>query len=696
MLQQNAQKRQTVCFKHFSRKNYAIFRSLKLEIRICALAVPMLTFAHTESLASRSDSLRIVRQQMPDIPLSATEVVGMRVPITFAETANYISVITREDIENAKVQTVNDLLKLCPGIDVRQRGSFGIQTDISIGGGTFDQTAILLNGININNPQTGHLTADFPVSISDIERIEIYDGASARIFGSQALNGAVNIITRIANKNTAEVRLQGGSYGTFGGGASANLASRHYLNRISGDYLRSDGATPNSAFDKYRTYYQGNYITPDLKLIWQGGFTSQRYGANTFYSAAYPDQWEAGSRWLASVKAITGGKIHLSPSFSWIRSFDHFQLVRHSSKGENFNRNDVFTTGLTAYADWALGRTAAGGELRAEGLLSSNMGRPLPESEYVKVERQDSIYYKCRDNRTNVSFFAEHHASFKNITLSAGIMGNRNTAINERFSFYPGIDFCYRPAPGWRLFGSWGKSLRLPTFTDLYYKSPTQEGNVGLRPERTSACKLGAELRQKGFSISLQGIARSGSDMIDWVMYHADDIYHSTQFKLKSHEITADVSLRFAELLNNGNPFVRSLKAGYTYITQKRHDRQAIYKSNYALEYLRHKLTASLNHRIAGPFNASWYFTWQKRMGSYLKNDNTRQSYHPYALINLKADYSRPSYCIYLSMENLTSHRYRDFGSVPQPGFTILAGTRINLNLQGSHTIKDGIDRYGK
>ncbi len=378
---------------------------------------------------------------------------------------------------------------------------------------------------------------------------------------------------------------------------------------------------------------------------------------------------------------MTGGKLHLSPSVSWIRSFDHFQLIRHSNKGENFNRNDVFTFGLTGYTDWALGRTAIGGELRSDGLLSSNMGRPLPESEYVKVEQQDSTYYKFRDNRTNISFFAEHHITIKQITLSAGIMGNRNTAINERFSFYPGVDFCYRPAPGWKIFGSWGQSLRLPTFTDLYYKSPTQEGNIGLRPEKASTFKLGAEWRQKGFRMSLQGIRRSGSDMIDWVMYHADDIYHSTQFKLKSYELTADVSLLFAELFDNESLFIRSFNAGYTYITQERHDQQSVYKSNYALEYLRHKLTANLNHRIFDAIDATWYFSWQKRMGSYLKSDNTLQNYHPYALVNLKISYNRPSYNVYLSLENLTSHKYRDFGSVPQPGFSVLAGARINLHL---------------
>ena len=687
MFQKTATKHQVVFFKHFSRKNYAVFRSLKQEIHICTLAVPMLTFAYTDSLASRADSLQIVREQMPDIPLDAAEVVGVRVPITFAETANSVSVITRKDIEQAKVQTVNDLLKLCSGVDVRQRGCFGVQTDVSIGGGTFDQIAVLLNGININNPQTGHITADFPVSISDIERIEIYDGASARVFGSQALNGAINIITRIANTDVAEVRANGGSYGTFGSGASLNLATQHYLNRLSADYLRSDGATHNSAFDKLHAFYQGNYITPELKLTWQGGFSSQRYDANTFYSAAYPDQWEAGSRWLASVKAVTGGKLHFVPSMSWIRSFDHYQLTRHSNKGENFNRSDVFTFGLTAYTDWALGRTAAGGELRSDGILSSNLGRPLPEDQYVKVENQDSIFYRKRDNRTNISFFAEHNVTLKRFTLSAGVMGNRNTAINERFSFYPGIDASYRPADGWKIFASWGKSLRLPTYTDLYYKNATQEGNVGLRPEKTKTCKLGTEYNRRGFSFSLQGIYRLGTNMIDWVMYNANDIYHSTQFKLESYELTAHASLNLAALLDNDKVFLQSVNAGYTYIYQERHDEQIIYKSNYALEYLRHKLTANLNHRIFGPLDAAWYFSWQKRMGGYLQSDNTLKHYSPYALLNLKLSYRQPAYDVYLSLENLTNHRYYDYGSVRQPGFTFLFGTRVRLNLQPSTRI---------
>ncbi|MDD4760639.1 MAG: TonB-dependent receptor plug domain-containing protein, partial [Bacteroidaceae bacterium] len=134
MLQQKTKKGQAVTFKHFSHQNYAVFQSLKREIRIGCLSACVLTFAHIETFASRADSTQMLHQQMPDVLLDNAEVTGSRVPLTFAETANKVSVITRQDIERAKVQSVNDLLKLCVGVDVRQRGADGVQTDISIGG----------------------------------------------------------------------------------------------------------------------------------------------------------------------------------------------------------------------------------------------------------------------------------------------------------------------------------------------------------------------------------------------------------------------------------------------------------------------------------------------------------------------------------------------------------------------------------
>ena len=296
------------------------------------------------------------------------------------------------------------------------------------------------------------------------------------------------------------------------------------------------------------------------------------------------------------------------------------------------------------------------------------------------MENQDEIYYTHRDNRTNISYFLEHALLLKNFSLTAGVMANRNTAVNERFSFYPGVETSYRPNSHVKLFASWGMSMRLPTFTDLYYKSPTQEGNVGLKPEKTMTVKAGGEYNHNGFFFGLNGIYRHGSNMIDWVMREPNDIYHSTQFTLDGFELSARTSLNFPQLMQC-RTFIDRIKAEYTYIHQSRNDDQVVYKSNYALEYLRHKATFDLDHRVIGPIEATWQVFWQERMGGYVQTDGTVKSYSPYALLNLKLRYDAPRYGLYLSLEDLTNHTYYDYGSIPQPGFTLMAGCRVSLNL---------------
>lgn len=695
----NQFKRNTVVtWRQFSGKGYAIFCSLGREVRIGVLAVSTLSAAHTDALATRTDSLRIVEDTAgaPGLHIGEVTVTGSQLPISLDKSWSKIVVITRQEIDNAKCQTINDILKLCPNVDVRQRGAMGVQTDISLGGGTFDQITLLLNGININNPQTGHLSADFPVAIADIERIEILDGASARTFGSQALNGIINIITRIEPDNNIGFHAEGGSYGTFGGGANVNLAggksgTAQWRNRLSGDYLRTDGAVQNSGFCRTRLFYQGRYTADHVLLNWQAGYNGQRYGANTFYSAKFPDQWEEGARYMAALKGdLAAGNIHFTPSLSFTRNFDHFQLIKDTQTGENFHRNDVLAATLSGYSQWALGRTALGGELRHEGILSSNLGRPLDEARRVRIEHKHGRYYDHRDSRTNISLFVEHAVLLRQWSVNAGVMTNRNSAVDDRFRFYPGIDISYRPAKAVKLYASWNKSMRMPTFTDLYYKSPTQQGNVGLKPEKTSTFKLGVDYTCRWLSLSLAGICRRGTDMIDWVMYTPDDIYHSAAFRLSNWQLNVAARADMQRLMPRQR-VLRTVAASYIYNVQHRRDDTPVWQSCYALDYLRHKVVASLETDIlparpgeVNSLSAIWYLRWQQRQGTHLEYADglaVQRANRPYALIDLKLSWGAPNYSIYASLENILNHHYYDVGTVPQPGFTFLLGATYNIGL---------------
>ena len=671
-------------FKHFSRKSYSLFSCLGREVIICTLSVATLTHAKANGIsivnAAADDSLN--RQELR---LDEVVVTGARAPLTQGEAAKLVTVLTREDINGFAAETVNDVLKHATSVDVRQRGGFGVQTDISIGGGTFDQIAILLNGVNISNPQTGHLSADFPVSLDDIQRIEIIQGAAARVYGAGAFNGAINIVTTPETNPGGSATIEGGSYGTFG--AAARMAFPVHQ-AISAGYKQSDGGSANSYFRKANAFYQGALPLSKLhgqgRLDWSLGLSTMRYGANTFYSAAYPNQYESNARIFANVRGnipVALGKtlVTINPSIYWNRNYDHFQLIRHSTTGENFHRNDVLGASLNAYTEWALGKTSIGAELRKEKIYSTNLGTPMSEDEWFKVPHYDVNYTKSK-GRTDLSLFLEHNILLKRFTASLGVMANRNTGYNNRFRLYPGIDMSYRPSKPWKITLSWNMAFRMPTFTDLFYKSPTQEGNIGLKPEKTNSLRLGVLHRTKGLQAQVSAFYDFGTDMIDWVMYSAEDKYHSANFRLdnRGFDINADLMPR------EWNPsyYINKVHVGYAYINQARYDDITIYKSNYAMEYLRHKVTASVDHRIFSALSASWAFRWQERMGSYIIYENNKSTgvakpYSPYALFDLKLMWQKPRYEIALSLNNLTNRRYYDLGNVEQPGFWLMASAKV-------------------
>ncbi len=225
-----------ITWKQFANKGYSAFASLHRQVRIGVLSVATLGVAAAAQAQRQSSPIVTVEEEkiIDEEELAEVTVSGTMAPLTQLQSARIVSVLSRQDIEQAAVQSINDLFKLVTGVDVRQRGGFGIQTDISIDGGTFDQVTLLLNGIDIGNPQTGHLSADFPVSISDIERIEVLEGAASRVYGGQSFGGAINIVTRHDVGRNIELSAQGGSFGTAEGEARFSLTTGKVSNRISG------------------------------------------------------------------------------------------------------------------------------------------------------------------------------------------------------------------------------------------------------------------------------------------------------------------------------------------------------------------------------------------------------------------------------------------------------------------------------
>lgn len=332
---------------------------MNIIVRVIAISIFFMA-ASTTVLKAQSEETDFIFDSIEEIT-----VCGNRVPIALNKSARMVTILDSASIASSPAETVNDLLKYAVGVDVRQRGGMGIQTDIGIRGGSADQIAILLNGINICDPQTGHFGLDIPVDMNEIERIEILEGPAGRVYGTSSLVGAINIVTKNADSSSADIHLEGGSYGYLTGGARGNIKSGRFNNQISASYGRSDGYSRNtggalnSDFNTAKAFYQGKFSDNEIDVNWYAGLSEKGFGANTFYSARYDDQYEHTSKAYFAVQAETKGFFHFKPSIYWNYSTDRFELFRgdESIVPFNYHKTNVYGLNLNCYVETFLGKT---------------------------------------------------------------------------------------------------------------------------------------------------------------------------------------------------------------------------------------------------------------------------------------------------------------------------------------------------
>jgi len=553
------------------------------------------------------------------------------------------------------------------GVDILQRGPHGVQADISLRGGSFDQTSILLNGINLTSPHTGHYNFDIPVNLSDIERIEIVQGPSSLVYGAGAFAGGINIITKKDTHSNASVTLEGGMHGLFGADVRRAYKTAHTLHTLSAGYKHSDGYIRNSDYNIANLFWKSRFDINGSHIDMQAGLNDKAYGANTFYTAAYPNQYDKTKGLFLSVKGETSGRLKLIPHLYWSRHYDEFQLIREGTTNvpawytdHNYHRSDVFGMNLNMQYASALGITSFGGEFRNEGILSNVLGRPM----------EDTIgKYTKSDNRTNISYFAEHHFIFNKFTLSLGGLLNYNTAIVDKFDFYPALNASFRPKDNLSFYASWNKATRMPTFTELYYTTATHIGNTDLEAEQSEAFEVGLKYTHPVVRGNAAAFQMKGKNMIDWIKTSPDALWESRNYtQLNKEGFEANFSLDLAVWFGTNQPF-RSLSFGYMYLHQDLALDSLI--SNYALNYLRHKFTAALHHEVVKNLTLSWNFRWQDRVGSYVQyvdlQPGKRVKFTPFALLDVKVNYKLSRADLFVNANNIFNTTHVDFGNIPNP-----------------------------
>jgi vitamin B12 transporter len=663
-----------VAFHCWSRIDYAEFNSLHKVIKICTLCIfyNIIVLPEQAQAQRGNDSLQVKSYELGNVVVTAG-----RTPIEAQQAARIVSVITKSDIERSPAQNFNDLLRYVAGVDIRQRGPFGTQADISIRGGTFDQTLILLNGVNITDPQTGHHNLNLPIDLESIERIEILQGPAAKSFGPNAFNGAINIITGNSNHNHIRSSVMFGQYGLYKASVNISNTPGNFEHFLSISQMSSDGYIKNTDFSITNIFYQAKYKHKDGTIDFQTGYNTKDFGANSFYSLKYPNQFEATKTEFVSLKYQSNTTIKFTPTFYLRRNLDLFELKRNNDSVP-FNHHQTSTTGLNlnVWTTHRLGKTSLGIDFRNEHIISNVLGNMLNIP--VEVPSFNNVFYTKYYTRMNTSIYAEHTVSWKMLTVTAGVMAHHNSDITG-FGIYPGIDISYRFNDYFKLYSSANKTLRMPSFTDMFYKSPAQQGNIGLKPEEAVTIEGGIKYNNSFLKGNISAFRRWGYNMIDWVKNPSPDsiIWRSmnhTQINFTGMECSLSLTPPQSGTLER----IPSVRISYSFLQADSNRNNKL--SKYALDYLSNQITTSIDVKIAWKLYNSSRLTYHDRNGVYQDAKGQIVSYKSFWLSDIKIYWKENHYILYTEASNIFNSCYYDFGGIIQPGVWFRGGIVVDLD----------------
>jgi iron complex outermembrane receptor protein len=574
--------------------------------------------------------------------MSEIIVTAGRVPLTFSSLARSVVLIDEQKIKGLPVNNIQDVMKYIGGMDFKSRGVEGVQGDVSIRGGTFEQTLILINGMRTSDPQTGHHNLNIPVSLDNVERIEILKGQGSRIFGPNAFSGAINIITKKSTSPFLSLSVLGGNHSLYETGIAASYPIGITGNSISFTREKSDGHRLNTDFDITNFSLQHNISTKLYNVNLFFGYNDKKFGANSFYSNLFPNQWEhTTTKLLNGSVDFSFGDFLLSPKIFWRRNDDDFFLDHNRPDwNRNIHQTNSYGAEIQSSLKTQFGTTSFGGEIGNDRITSSNLGE---------------------HSRTRGGFFAEQvFEPLEEFTSSVGFFVYNYSGIG--WKFWPGVDIAYRLNERAKVFASAGKAFRMPTFTDLYYKSPANIGNPDLTYEETINYEVGFSFQQNIFQTDVSFFLKDGKNLIDWV--RADNLSPwkvENVTSVKTYGLELSFSINVIKLLDNSA--VSRVELSYTYLTA---DRSASnFESKYLLDHLRHQLIASITNDLPFEILQNWSFRFQERV-------NVESQFTVDTQLLKRID----SFEIFIRATNIFDKIYSDFSGVELPGRWLSTGVK--------------------
>lgn len=632
------------------------------------------------------------------IEIKSFTVQGIRQDDSLQNQPSNPYLLDNDEVRNTPAQSTSDLLDNAVGVDIRTRSGLGVQSDLSIRGGTYDQSLLMIDGVKLSDPQTGHHMMNAPLIIDQVERVEQINNGGSRWFGPYAFSGAINLVTKRADSNVLQLRLTGGDYGYLDAGITGSGVTKNTSTTVSLNRRQSFGYISNTDFELNNLFVNSNIDVKDMTFKFNGGITDKAFGAQNFFTANFPSQYEATRAYFASLQTtLDYGNLKVTPRVYYRRHYDRFELFREGDNwynwaddttmvlprandtvpgwysGPNYHRSEVRAGELNFSYTSDFGITSIGAEYRHELVWSNNLGEAIAEpiSDYGGAE-----YTKAAD-RENASIFLEHNAKFGAFRVSAGMLANFHSDFGA--DVFPGVDISYDLNKKAIVFAGANRNMRFPTYTDLYYNLGGAVGSIDLLPEESQNIQLGFKYRNNWFSGSATGFYRQGQNLIDWVRLNGSNVTEAANLtEVNFIGVEAEGRINLSSLYETKDAFVKGINVRYTGMEADQTSEG--FESNYVLDYLKHKLNVGVNHSLTGRLNMAWNIRYQYREGGYfLAATNIEVPFGGYTLVDLRLYQQTKVAYWFVEMANLFNQQYEDIGSVQQPGRWLRLGIKYNI-----------------
>lgn len=584
--------------------------------------------------------------QLREETLDDVVISSSRLSFKLKESSQTVQIIPLSLIEQSGVTQLTDLLQHVNGLDIQRRGTGFSQADLTIRGGTFDQSLLLIDGIRLDDAQTGHHTLNFLPPLSIVERIEITKGPSARIFGQNAFTGAVNIITRKEIDSPLSLQASVGSFAQRSGHMilSATPGKHSLYGVISRN--QSDGYRYNTDFVHSDVFLKASVNTRQQPLNLIAYHSVRQFGANGFYAtpAAIDQYEETEATLLALSRQHIFENLVLNPRVYWRRGEDLYQYIRNRPEiYENLHKTNKTGASLDAVLLSSIGDTGLGVDVSDVRIHSNNLGNR---------------------SRRMMTLFLEHRFTFFNerIDFTPGIAAAYFSDF--KWHTFPGADIGIRISEQVKVYANLGKTYRIPTYTDLYYADRTTLGNPALLPERALAHEAGIRFNRNRFWWTFAYFSRESTNLIDYVKNQPEDLFQAENIqRIKTKGVETETFISLSPTREDHH-----LQLGYTYL-QNSFQEIAFPISRYSLNNdLRHQFTSRYTRPIGAAFTATASYRWIER-----------SSGRTYQVADLSARWKTRFVTVSTQLNNVFDETYWETSLIPMPGRNLLLQVTYTL-----------------